>query len=472
MNVWVLLGLVVSLAVLGLDWLRLNIKLRRAVEVLRPDGLMVPFSSTSQLTRAIAAHKREHKNLQQELQTLKQLFQVSPIGFLQVDDENQILSCNPKACELLNIDLRLPMPPRLLLELVRSYDLDELIDQTREAQKPCHSEWLFHLVDADYAKLIRQQPRPLRGYGIPMEKGCVGVFLESREEAVTLAQQRDRWISDVAHELKTPLTSIRLVAETLQPRLEPPNRDWIDRLLKETIRLSSLVQDLLDLNQLQAHPATRLNLNPIDLPRLIQSAWISLEPLAREKSVQLDYVGPARFLIQADEARLHRVLLNLLDNSIQYSPIHQHIRVQLEVPTPPFAAPPHPRQLAVHLEVIDAGPGFPDNALPHVFERFYRADPSRTRINSDRSLSSAESDQGGRYSGHRSLDAGLTRPENFSRSSNGSGLGLAIARQIVEAHQGTITASNHPETGGAWLQVSLPWQPVVDAEGELSLLKD
>ncbi|NJR71510.1 MAG: HAMP domain-containing histidine kinase [Synechococcales cyanobacterium CRU_2_2] len=92
-----------------------------------------------------------------------------------------------------------------------------------------------------------------------------------------------------------------------------------------------MVQDLLDLNQLQAHSAAHLTLKTIDLTRLIQSAWIGLEPLAREQQIQLDYVGPECLLVQADEARLHRVLLNLLDNSIKYSPAQQCIRIQVSL---------------------------------------------------------------------------------------------------------------------------------------------
>ncbi|MCD8488307.1 MAG: sensor histidine kinase [Desertifilum sp.] len=98
----------------------------------------------------------------------------------------------------------------------------------------------------------------------------------------------------------------------------------------------------------------------------------------------------------------------------------------------------------MHLEAIDSGSGFPENAIPHVFERFYRAEPSRSR----------------RYP-HPSASS---RPDNRSPASDlhpsyGSGLGLAIVRQIIEAHRGTVSASNHPDTGGAWLQVWLPWQP-------------
>jgi len=417
------------------------------------DHITAPFSQASRMGRAIALQKQINQELHDELTILQQLFQIAPIGFLKIDEENQLISCNPKACELLNLEQGEPQKPRLLLEMVRSFELDALIEQTRQTQKLCQAEWLFHPVDADYAKLSQQQPRPLRGYGFPLEKGYVVVFLESREETVLLTQQRDRWISDVAHELKTPLTSIRLVAETLQTRLEPPTRDWVERLLRETIRLSNLVQDLLDLNQLQARSTSRLNLKPVDLARLIQSSWVSLEPLASKKQIHLDYVGPDQLLIQADEARMHRVLLNLLDNSVKYSPAQQCIRVQLGLISLDESA-----KQQVHLQIIDAGPGFPDDSLPYVFERFYRADPSRTRNTSAREAI-AGSPVTDSITVENARKPRFQKEAEFAQSNSGSGLGLAIARQIVQAHRGTITASNHPETGGAWLQLFLPWHP-------------
>ncbi|MDX2241862.1 MAG: PAS domain-containing sensor histidine kinase [Leptolyngbyaceae cyanobacterium bins.302] len=451
---WLLLGLFIGLVLLWRYQLRLTTKHRYSRDQSQRFLWGNRFSQVANLNKTIATHKQANQSLQDELLGWHHLFQLAPIGFLQVDEENQLIFCNLKACEILGIESSRSEKPRLLLELVRSYELDELIEQTRLAQELCQSEWLFHPVNADFAKLTQQQSYLLRGYGIPMSKGRVGVFLESREEVMLLARQRDRWISDAAHELKTPLTSIRLVAETLIPRVDPSLREWVERLLREVIRLGNLVQDLLDLNQLQAQPNARLSFKTLDLARMIQSAWMSLEPLAREKQIQLDYIGAEQLLIQADEARLHRVLLNLLDNGIKYSPSQQHIRVLLGI----TANPQDASAQCVHLQVIDAGQGFPEEALPFVFERFYRADPSRTRqsnnLDSSKQLKSDLEIAG--FASKTRLQSELHLPS----ISNGNGLGLAIVRQIVEAHQGFVTASNHPETGGAWLQVFLPWQPL------------
>ncbi|MGI0485300.1 ATP-binding protein [Pantanalinema rosaneae CENA516] len=452
-----LLGLSIGLGLLGWWHVQQKVRLKQLIQQMRADVLESSLPETSRLTRAIAAYQQTGQGLEQELQTWKQMIQLAPVGFLQVDEDNQLLWCNAKACQLLSMPQLQLSKPRLLLEVVRSYELDELIEQTRQARQPCQRDWTFYPTYSDPSRLSQQQSSPLRGYGLPMAGGCVGVFLESREETVLLIQQRDRWISDAAHELKTPLTSIRLVAETLQARLEPPLRDWVDRLLKETIRLSSLVQDLLDLSQLEAQSLHQLSLTSVDLTKLIQSTWLSLEPLARKKALQLDYVGPEQLLIQVNEAGVHRVLLNLLDNSIKYSPPHQSIRVQL-TPQPNESLP---AKSQVCLDVIDAGCGFPETALPHIFDRFYRVDPSRARSVPERSGSRMESVSLGGNLGSSypapALDSAQDGASLYSGS--GSGLGLSIVQQIVEAHGGTVKANNHPETGGAWLQVVLPWQP-------------
>lgn len=543
---WFLLGLAAGLAILGCYRTRLNSKLKLLLQDLPVDSLK-SSPSVSRLATVIHQQRQLSQHLEQELAAHEQILQTAPIGYLQVDDENQLCWSNLQARQLLGIEkLKGQTNRRLLLELVRSYELDCLIEEARITQLPCQTEWMLHPSVTDPAQLSRSHP--LRGHAFPLSNGYVGVFLADRQEAVTLTQERDRWASDVAHELKTPLTSIRLVAETLQSRLNPPLRTWVDRLLNETTRLSTLVQDLLELSRLTLKLPKELTLKTVDLPRLVHSTWLNLEPLTTKKQLWLDYVGLDCLLIQADEPRLYRVLLNLLDNSIKYSPAHQAIKVRVSVVTGqyldeqniniPGIQAEHADAGAAHIEVIDAGPGFPDHALPYVFERFYRVDPARSRNRADdasveahrqqspltkeyRRVRNAETrgfrdtetrgnedtgvkedTQGHRdtgkqdssplplspspqpgqspspplcmspHSGQSSIPPSgeapssshswnpLRIPTDMSQTTqtgSSSGLGLAIVQQIIEAHGGFVRASNHPETGGAWLQIFLPF---------------
>ena len=448
-----ILGLAVGLSLLVYQRLRDRAKLTAALaRIQKTEAAGAPFSVASNLSLAVAYQQEELRQRVEELESFRRIINTAPIGYLHVDDENRLVWANPAAQNLLNIPDGVPIPPRLLLELVRSYDLDELIDQTRVAEAPCRANWIFYPVCADMNATSQGEPCALRGYGIPLRDRHVGVFLENRQEAVMLRQQRDRWISDVAHELKTPLTSIRLVAETLHSRLSSPLQGWTERLMNETIRLSNLVQDLLDLSHLERRSPNHLTLKPVDLAALVHSAWQNLEPLARNKQLKLQYNGPAHLQMELDEARMYRVLINLLDNSIKYSPPSAMIRVDLY--TSPAAenqskSPDHKpideptdEPTDAVLEIIDAGVGFPEEAIAHVFERFYRCDPSRTRAFGYEGKATAS-------------DRRDPAPSSLSHSS-GSGIGLAIVQQIVNAHGGEITAHNHPETGGAWLRIQLP----------------
>lgn len=425
---WFLLGFTTSLILLcgGAIWLYLRFKrdLEQQGFVLS-EGLLwrslqqITSSARQPQTATLGRDRHQENLLEPEHDDWQQILQNAPIGYLEVDGENCLCWINVKACHLLGIPVRsdYAIAKRLLLQIVRSYELDLLISETRTTQQAQQKKWVFHQIVPDPLHPVQQKEQTLRGHSVPLHDEHIGIFIEDCQEAAVLQQQRDRWASDVAHELKTPLTSVRLIVETLSSRVAPDLREWMERLLHEVIRLGNLVEDLLDLGQMDTGMSVRLNLKHIDLPTLIQSAWSNLEPLAAQRQVSLEYRGPGSLDIEADESRIYRLLLNLFDNSIKHSPPSQPVLVKLSVESDDRGD----RQAII--EAIDYGKGFPEAALPYVFDRFYRFDESRVR------------------------SAG---------NSGGSGLGLAIARQIAQAHRGSITASNHPETGGAWVRVNLP----------------
>lgn len=422
------LGIIVGT---GLGWLLQSVQARQSP----------PLTAAATSVQAPEPHVSlaETAAVQQQLQQSRYLLQNAPIGYIQVDEESQLVWCNARARKLLGLteaDTAAVETPRLLLEWVRSYELDQLIDQTRQTQTAQQQDWVLHLVSPDPIHPKEDVSCPLRGYGLPLAQGQVGVFLENRQEAVILAQQRDRWTSDVAHELKTPLTSIRLVAETLKTRVDETSQAWLERLLNEILRLGNLVEDLLNLSRLESRDDDGLKMKPVELPQLVFAAWQSLEPLAQVKQLELVYDGPQELLVSLDETLMYRVFINLLDNAIKYSPSQQTVWVKVAVRTP-TAEDGQASAAQVCLDFIDQGPGFRAVDLPHIFSRFYRADPARSREASANAPTAAAT----------------------SASNSGTGLGLAIVQQIVAAHQGVITAKNHPETGGGWLTLCLPMQP-------------
>lgn len=429
-----LLGLAVGLAIYASQQYRFKRQLKKTLQsYTRSEDSEVSLPLNSLIRRELNDLDRQRKKLEQDRQSWQNLIEQAPIGYLQVDAENQLLGCNQNAKELLRIDSRRSQEVRLLLELVRSYDLDVLIEETRRSQRSQAKEWIFYFTryvspDIPFDPNSDRPPQKivesiaLKGYGVPLSDRQVGVFIENRQVLIELSQSRDRTFSDLTHELRTPLTAISLVAENLLRRLQDPERRWVEQMLKETNRLIELVQEWLDLTQLQSAPNRTLKYETIDLDELIRSVWQTLKPIAKKKQISLSLQGDRSVTISADRSRLIQVFLNLLDNAIKHNPPQKEILVQISLLTPN-----QPDAIGqIKIDAIDFGKGFSASDLPFIFERLYRGEKSRKR-----------------------------EQQNIL-SSDGSGLGLAIVEQIIQAHGGKISAKNHPRTGGAWLEIILP----------------
>lgn len=418
-------------------WKRQQFKrqLRLVLKSFSPRGDWVSsLPPISLMRRELSYVYQQKQNLEQQLQTWQELVDRAPIGFLRIDEENRLLWCNQQARKLLSIDRWQPEQIRLLLELVRSYELDCLIEKTRQSQQKQVQEWTFYYTH--YASTAQNNPSvniakkteslALQGYGFPLPEKQVGVFLLDCQALVELSKSREEAFSDLTHELRTPLTSIALVAENLLKRLNNPELRWVEQMLQEVNRLIDLVRDWLDLAQLQADPHQSLNYAVVELRSLIFSVWHTLEPIAQKKEVTLVYSGVDKINMEGDRARLIQVFLNLLDNCIKHSPVGEQILLEVKLVNQNNTSAEE--DATIEIDFIDSGSGFAPADLPYVFDRLYRGDKSRTR-------------------------QGQT---GKSSSYGGSGLGLAIAKQIIEAHQGSIEANNHPQTKGAWLKILLP----------------
>jgi two-component system, OmpR family, phosphate regulon sensor histidine kinase PhoR len=377
----------------------------------------ISLPMVSQLRRRATIAQRQRQQLQQQLFSWQSLLQEAPIGYLQIDADNQVLWCNQTAQHLFQIQKWDAGQARLLLELVRSYELDRLIEKVRSSQIANELVWQFHF---GYHETANSQSIWLKANSIPLASGAIGVFIESQQNQIDAATAQERWLGDLAHEIRTPLTAIYLLAETLQSKVPPDLTRWADRILKETNRSIDLIQHFSELSRLETSSTQHLRLGEVDFVRLIEDVWHTLEPIAGQREIEFIYTGLPQLVLEIDTARFTQVLVNLFDNSIKYCPDRGHIWIDIQLLAPD----------RVEINFYDDGSGFTHSDLPYIFDRLYRGDVSRQRP--------------------------PTSNSHLNSQTTGSGLGLAIVRQIILAHQGTIVANNHPTTGGAWFQIILP----------------
>ena len=222
-------------------------------------------------------------------------------------------------------------------------------------------------------------------------------------------QHSQRFSADASHELRTPLTIMRVELESISQEkdLPPALRVKIASILEETERLVKTVGGLFAISRLETGEAV-FNVTCVDLAKLVVTTADQMMLLADEKGVAVHCDAPEPVNVSGDSVRLKQVIVNLLDNAIKYSASGGEVFLRV-----------HSAGREAVLEVTDRGAGIPAEALPHVFDRFFRADMVRTH------------------------------------SENGAGLGLAIVRSICQAHGGSVEAANRPE-GGCCLSVRLP----------------
>lgn len=245
--------------------------------------------------------------------------------------------------------------------------------------------------------------------GIPELDGLARSFNRMTDSLRQSDQAKTAFIADVAHELRTPLTVIKGTIETLEDGalddLEGRG-PLLASMQKETERLIRLVNDLLVLTRADAG-TLRLNIQPLDLAELARARCAHLSALASRRGVTLTVTGAESALVQADPDRLAQVLDNLLENATRYSPAGSTVAVEIARD-----------EEKVTCAVRDTGPGIAAKHLPFIFDRFYRADTSRTR------------------------------------QTGGAGLGLAIVKSLILAQGGQVRAES-VEGQGAVIEFSL-----------------
>jgi heavy metal sensor kinase len=266
-------------------------------------------------------------------------------------------------------------------------------------------------VGAIAAELASIDPRDLsRRLAAPNpndEIGRLTAVLNAMLERVERASTNERrFAADAAHELRTPLSVLRSGLEVALSRGRPQAEDRaaLDAALDEVIRLCRISEDLLMMARLDGQVS--ISRVPVNLRDLLSEVAANIEPLAEAKHLGFDVRSDSDAVISGEPGYLKRLLLNLLDNAIKFTPAKGRIELSLE-----------PDREVVRIRVADTGPGITPSEMPLLFERFYRG--------------------------------------SAGREAGGSGLGLSLCREIARLHGGEISAGNR-SGGGSEFIVTLP----------------
>jgi two-component system sensor histidine kinase SenX3 len=235
-----------------------------------------------------------------------------------------------------------------------------------------------------------------------------GVRYFSPDELHRVNKIRRDFVANVSHELKTPATSLRLLAESLEETIdEDPAqaRLFATQLKRETERLSQLISDLLDLTRLESEERVG---NPVDVDvrGVLMSVLAHTRRVARRKNIALQWKRfgrAAQYTVRGDETQLTSMFSNLIDNAVKYTPPGGRVEV-----TGGF------EDSKVVIRVSDTGIGIPEAKLPRIFERFYRVDKAR------------------------------------SKETGGTGLGLSIGKHVAENHGGRVSVESTPGEGSTF----------------------
>jgi two-component system phosphate regulon sensor histidine kinase PhoR len=347
-----------------------------------------PHSGIPDVDAMVGALRGMHEELDARFDSLRRkqaeteaLVNAMVEGVLSCDANGRVVTANPAARRLLGYSADRPLPE--LQVLFHQKAAREAVDATLRGETVADRE-----VALDERTCLFSA-RPLPGGGAVL-------VLHDLTDLRRLETIRRDFVANVSHELKTPLTSISGYAETLLADHgdEPTLRRFLETILVNARRMQQLVDDQLDLSRIEAghwRPAPRLVL----AEPALRDAWSAVDAPTRAKHQFSVAVGPGAETLYVDPEALRQVLANLYDNARRYTPAGGRITAAAAVDAG-----------GIRVSVRDTGSGIGGEHLPRIFERFYRADPSR------------------------------------SRSEGGTGLGLAIVKHLVEAHGGRVWAES------------------------------
>ena len=235
--------------------------------------------------------------------------------------------------------------------------------------------------------------KPITGPNYTETEQIINAFNALLRRMKVLDDSRQEFVSNVSHELKTPITSMKVLADSLLSQENVPNelyREFMVDIGAEIDREDKIINDLLALVKMDKK-ASGLNVTTVDVVALTETVLKRLRPIARKHNIELTLESKRAITAEIDEVKISLVIMNLVENAIKYNKDNGWVRVELDADHQYFT-----------VKVMDSGLGIPEDNLDHIYERFYRVDKSR------------------------------------SREIGGTGLGLSIARNAVLMHRGSI----------------------------------
>lgn len=245
----------------------------------------------------------------------------------------------------------------------------------------------------------------------------VEAFNQLLKRMKTLDDSRQEFVANVSHELKTPLTSVKVLADSLLAQGDAPAelyREFMEDIVSEIDRENQIITDLLALVRMEKK-VQGLNIVPLNINDLTELILKRLRPIARKRDVELVFESMRTVVAEVDEVKLTLIMTNLVENAIKYNKEHGWVKVELDADHQYFT-----------FSVSDSGLGIPEESLVHIYERFYRVDKSH------------------------------------SKDIGGTGLGLAITKSAVLLHRGSITVTS-VEGEGSCFVVKIPLIYIAEA---------
>jgi signal transduction histidine kinase len=260
------------------------------------------------------------------------------------------------------------------------------------------SEASHRIASGDFTARVEANPAD--------EIGDLGIAFNLMGDSLEkLERLRKTMVADVAHELRTPLTNLRGYLEGLSDGVIPPDKQTLEMLQQENLRLVSLVEGLGQLARADAAQAY-LERQTIDLQECLREILTLYRMKFEEKEISLQTEFVEQVTVQADRDKLLQAIRNLVENCWKYTPSGGRVTISCTAGSN-----------GVRADFVNSGPGIPEQDVPFIFERFFTADPSR------------------------------------SREAGGAGIGLAIVKQLIEAHGGKVGAESTPGETRIWFEL-------------------